>query len=197
MKLCFIGGEDVKRRTMKKIYKKLMHGRILVLEWTTENEEKIAKYKKVLSDYLSEFGNVKILDLKTNSKEVKEEIKKANVIYIPGGLPEIFMKYARKFKLKSALSNFNGTIIGNSAGALVLPKKVIITKDEDHPKTKLLNGLGLVNFSIEVHYHNNDDELRQIRVTPIYAITENSAMIYDTETKEFEFYGKVCVINKN
>jgi len=84
--------------------------------------------------------------------------------------------------------------MGNSAGALVLCKEVVITKDKDNPKTEIVEGLGLVDFSAEVHYNgSNGDELIELaKERTIYAIAENSAIIYDGS---FEFIGKVCVFN--
>ncbi len=66
----------------------------------------------------------------------------------PGGLPKVFFKYARKFGFVNKLKNFDGIIVGNSAGAMVLCKKCIITADEDHPRTEVVEGLGLVDFSV-------------------------------------------------
>lgn len=72
-------------------------------------------------------------------------------------------------------------------------KECIITKDEDHPYTEIVTGLGLVNFSVEVHYNSSRDyELRKLsRGREIYAIPENCAIRYDSNTKIFHFFGDI------
>ena len=198
MIIYFIGGEDVKKRTMKEIYIRALseakNKKVLVLLWTTENEEKRKKYAKILSDYFYDVGAEKVIAVEPNidKEQLEKLIGEVGVIYLPGGLPEVLIKYARKYNLESLLKNFNGVIIGNSAGALALCKDVIITKDEDHPETKIIKGIGLVDFSIEVHYdESRDDELKNLaKDRTIYAVSEDSAIRYDGN---FEFFGKVRV----
>ncbi len=192
MILYFIGGEDVKTRSCYNIMKSAMKdakgNRVLVLMITTEDTTKIERYKHLLLDYFHDLG-AEVSFIYPWSEKVKLD---CDLIYIPGGLPKVFLEYAKKFNLKELLKKFNGVIVGNSAGALVLCKDCIITADEDHPETEVVSGLGLVNFSVEVHYNGNEELMKKlVKDREIYAIEENSAIRYDTETKEFRFFGKV------
>ncbi len=195
MIIYFIGGEDVKRRSCFEIMKSAVNDagvnpKVLVLLLTTEDRTKIDKYTKIIRNYFFDLGVRKIDFIYPWSTDF--EISNYNLIYIPGGLPEVFLKYARKFRLFDKIKKFNGVIVGNSAGALVLCKKCIITADEDHPETKIVEELGLVNFSVEVHYKGNENLMRDLsKNVEVYAISENSTVRYDTVKKEFRFYGKV------
>ncbi len=192
MIIYFIGGEDVKTRSCYSIMKSAMKDakgkRVLILMLTTEDTTKIEKYKHVLLDYFHDLG-AEVSFIYPWSEKVELN---CDLIYIPGGLPKVFLKYAEKFNLKKLLKKFDGVIVGNSAGALVLCKDCIITADEDHPRTHVVPGLGLVDFSVEVHYDGNEELMKQLaKGREIYAVEENSAIKYDTKTKEFRFFGKI------
>ena len=48
-----------------------------------------------------------------------EKIKNADIIFFPGGLPDKMMERIKSFGIYEALCNFDKTIIGYSAGALI------------------------------------------------------------------------------
>ena len=64
-----------------------------------------------------------------------------------------------------------------------------LTKDDDYPESLVIKGLGLVDFSVEVHYNEaSDDELSTLSSDRrIYALPDGSAIFY----KEGKVYKKV------
>ncbi len=193
MIIYFLGGEDVKKRTCFEIMRKALadakNGRVLIIPWTSESKEKVEKYKKILTEYFKDLGakSITFAELSDTQSTLATKINDADLIYIPGGLPEVFLKYAAQKNLTTLLRNYKGVIVGNSAGALVLCRECVITKDEDHPTTKVMPGLGLVDFSVEVHYTpERDEELKELsKGRKIYAIPEHCALVYQDGVLEF------------
>ncbi len=159
------------------IFKDVENSSVMILPWTTEDDDKKEKYFYILEEYFKSLGAVYVDQIK-NPEEFDSNIDRvfrSNIIYLPGGLPWVFMEYANKsMKIRDVLQNYNRIIVGNSVGALVMCKEMIITADEDHPQTEILPGLGLVDFSVEVHYNvSNDEELLQLsQEIKIYVLSE-------------------------
>jgi hypothetical protein len=74
-----------------------------------------------------------------------------------------------------------------SAGALVLGKKRILTIKKGTPVTVIASGIGLVGFSVKVHYDpSRDGELKNLsKEGRIYGIPEHSALVYDDGVLSF------------
>ena len=194
VKIYFLGGEDVNKRKAKEINIKAFDDAgenpiILIFPWTSESKEKIDKYKRILTGYFEYLAaeEVKFANITDSIQTLNQKINSADLIYLPGGLPKILMKYAKKRNLAKLLQKYNKVIIGNSAGALVLCKDCVITKDKYHPKTEVIPGLGLVDFSVEVHYDpSKDEQLKRLSEDrKIYAIPERCAVVYDGKNLEF------------
>ncbi len=198
--LYFLGGENVKERSLEHINRIIFNSvespSVMILPWTTEDDDKKEKYFPILKQYFKSLGAVYVDQIK-NPEEFDSDIDRvfrSNIIYLPGGLPGVFMEYASKsMKIRDVLQSYNGIIVGNSAGALVMCKEMIITADEDHPQIEILPGLGLVDFSVEVHYNgSNDEELLQLsQERKIYALSEQSGMKYDLHLEKLEFLESV------
>ena len=129
-------------------------------------------------------------------KEIEEKIINSNIIFILGGAPDLMMERIRKFKLKSLLKNYQGLMIGYSAGAMIQLDTYHITPDEEYPNFAYLNGLGCLNgFDIEPHYRGSKvqkesiKKVRKEKNLPIYALYEDGGMIMDE--KNLTFFGKV------
>ena len=149
-----------------------------------------------MENYFNALGanNVNFSLYDDGSEDILAALKDARLIYIPGGLPHLFLEKAREVNLKDIIPDSVEVIMGNSAGALVLSEHVIITKDRDYPQTIMVDGLGLVDFSVDVHYDDtHDEELMRISKggIEIYAISENSAIVYDNVDKSMKFRGEI------
>jgi len=202
MRIYFLGGGDVKKRECKGIYEKAFQEvckrpKVLMLPWTTTSEEKRERYKKIIKEYFEDLGaEVKFAEASEPIEEIRRKVSASDVIYLPGGEPDVFMNYARGKRLGKLLKRFQGVIIGNSAGALVLCKECLITRDEEYSETMVIPGLGVVDFCVEVHYDpSKDEELKELsRDRKIYAIPERCALIFDGQ--EFETVGTIYLFHK-
>lgn len=122
------GGEDVKRRTNETLFKDVRKlsssGKILVIPWTSDSLEKETEYSRMFHDYFSHCGFKEVLFLaKTDPEnEIQRKLSEVDTIYLPGGDTEILYREMKQRVLQDRLFEFQGIIIGNSAGAIVLSK---------------------------------------------------------------------------
>ena len=184
MKIYLIGGGDIKIGKLEHIDKQALsespNQNVFVLDLTTDDPEKLERYRVFLRAYFGKLGAKKINFFSTTTpSEVNESITQSGLVYIPGGDTEILMENINKHHLSQVLRSLNGTVVGNSAGALILCDNVVLTKDEDVLETKVIKGVGLVDFSIDVHYDiSHDPELLDLSKDHlIYAIPEESAIV--------------------
>ena len=194
VKLYFIGGESIssgKSIAFKKIFS--ISGEpnsILVFPWTSDNDEKEKKYRKFLPSYFS--GDTKIIfaELEESYESIVCKMNASDMIFLPGGSQELLLQRIKNKKLILAFQKYNKPIVGNSAGALVMCKKYVILKHQDYSlKSEFLEGMNLANISVSVHYlsknpkfyhKSNDSDLKKLSKTrKIYAIPEQSVLVYN------------------
>lgn len=113
-----------------------------------------------------------------------KKIRSADIIYFTGGLPDAMMERLAEFELKDVLKDFNGVVLGCSAGAMIQLEEYHITPDWDYPDFGYYRGLPwLMDFYVEVHYENTDLQNTSIqrvlkeRKKPVYATWHDRAAI--------------------
>jgi peptidase E len=212
VKLYFLGGEDVVKKESKEINKKAFFDAggapvVLIFPWTAKSVDKVDRYRKILTDYFKEIGagNIEFAELSDSFKEIEEKVNKSNLTYLPGGDTRILVERIKNARVDKLLQKFGKVIIGNSAGALALCKECILTKRQAHRETIVFSGLGLVDFSVDVHYNSSKDrELEKLSMDRrIYAIPDKCALVYNNGEISaigdvYMFYkGKKLSVNKN
>lgn len=189
MRLCFIGGGNPLTGELNEVMNYLsnyvgVESKILLVPFATE-ELKLEKWFYSAKKSFEEIGvmHINLLDYRFTSQEMQDEIKEHNVLYFTGGSPEKLMTSLIENELLHVVKEFSGLMIGVSAGALAFCRDCIITKDDDYPETKVIKGLGLVDFSVEVHYDGTiDEELIPLSdKRDIYAIPNGCALFWDAE----------------
>ena len=125
-------------------------------------------------------------------KETEETINKADVIWVLGGhvsfLKRIFDQTGFSKILPKLLES--KVWVGSSAGSCVIGKKPIINLDYDN-KYEVENWLELANIIIEPHvwaphehgtlYEMCIEESLKSKDIPVYALSDNSAVIVENE----------------
>ena len=91
-----------------------------------ENLEKIKKHMNLIINFLDNidinFEEIYVLEKNDNKMEAKEKIRKANLIYLMGGDPNIQLDIISEFDLENEIKNSRATILGMSAGAMCMSK---------------------------------------------------------------------------
>jgi len=151
--------------------------------------EKGGEYYQKMIDSFAPYGIVEsqidwIHYFKDNPKSAILKIQQANIIYFPGGSPDLMMKRIEAFGIKKALESHPGLFIGSSAGAMIQVEDYHISPDFEYPSFRYERGLNLLKgFSIEVHYRRRKKQkaaLRKINRAyhhEIYAIPDDGALI--------------------
>lgn len=186
MELCFIGGGHVLKGELDEVFEELSkrikpNSKVLVVPFATE----ISKYDSWMESLIQVFSKISnvTLDLlheELSTKEMVSMINDSDVLYFIGGRPEKLLKIIEEKELASSIGNYPRLQIGYSAGALAFCRECILTKDDDYPESLVIKGLGLVDFSVEVHYNEaSDDELFALSTErTIYAHPDGSAIFY-------------------
>lgn len=152
------------------------------------NSEYGTHYKEIVSPFLS-YGicenNIKWINQFVDSIDLmKEKIRNSDILFFTGGYPDKMMAKFQKYDLIDEFENFNGIMIGTSAGAMVQISEFHITKDSDYKRYSYYIGLNIIkDFDIEVHFENKEIQnisiLRCIKEKkkPVYSISNNGAVL--------------------
>jgi peptidase E len=122
----------------------------------------------------------------SNHEAKKNLIKKATVLYFPGGAPDLMLKRLKDHGLTEAITSFKGHTIGSSAGAMIHFERTHIYKDKEYRSFKWLEGLNFIkDFDISVHYRRRIQQKKALRKVrrenqlKTYVIPDDSAIIVD------------------
>ncbi|MGW6234831.1 Type 1 glutamine amidotransferase-like domain-containing protein [Peribacillus butanolivorans] len=184
MEICFIGGGNHLNNELGEVFLELSKmikpdAKILIIPFATDN----SRYESWMESIKQAFSimanvSVELLNEDLSEKEMKKSIKEHDVLYFIGGKPERLIHVIEEKGLTPIIKDFQGLIIGYSAGSLAFCNDCIITKDKDYPETIVIKGLGFVGFSVEVHYEDTiEGELIPLsNERMVYAIPNGSAI---------------------
>ncbi|MGX4599588.1 Type 1 glutamine amidotransferase-like domain-containing protein [Faecalimicrobium sp. JNUCC 81] len=141
-------------------------------------------YRDIISPFLSydiqEKNIIWINQFIDDKNYAKDKVKNSDIIFFTGGYPDKMMKRLKEFDLIDVLENYNGIMIGSSAGAMIQIKEYHITKDNDYDKFSYNKGLNIItDFDIEVHYENSD--IQNISISK--CLKEKIKTIYSIENQ--------------
>lgn len=113
-----------------------------------------------------------------------EKIANADVLFFTGGLPEKTTQRLSQMGLTNAVVNFDGVVMGASAGAMFQLDSYHVTPDDDYPTFFFDKGVGLVSgFDLEVHFENTSiqqectQKAKQHHNLPVYAMWHQGGLI--------------------
>jgi peptidase E len=188
-KIYLLGGESIRKRDGEKVNRQAFSDaggspEVLVFSWARANFDKIYQRQELVYNYLRYLGanSVTFVDYSTSQQELQEKISQTNLIYLTGGSPNILIERFKHHGMNHLLKNFDGVIVGRSAGALALCKKYVATI-RTTKQTKIFDGLCLINLTMSAHYTpKKDEQLKKLSIDKqIFAVQKGSALIY-TET---------------
>jgi len=122
-------------------------------------------------------------------EDAMKKIKDADILYFPGGAPDLMMERIIEKGLKEAIEAHRKIYIGSSAGAMIQFENYHISSDAEYPQFTYQTGLNLLKgFSIEVHYRRRKKQKSGMRKVfraykhPILTIPDDGAVVvYDDE----------------
>jgi len=187
-KLYLLGGENVRKRSAREVNEKAFldfkqHPEVVVFPWARASFDRAFCKRKLLTDYFIGLGagSVDFVDYLDSRETIAQRVCGSNLIYMTGGLVIALVERLRKVKVERLLRDYNGVIVGRSAGALALCRKCVITSRRDK-QVRVVEGLGLADITLKVHYKPEKDVVLQqlSKSGKIYAVPSRSAIVYDS-----------------
>jgi dipeptidase E len=199
-KIYLLGGENVFLRSAREINLAALEDagsrvKVLVFPWARASFDNNYRKRKLFSDYLHALGAGEVNFAEYGEQEnISQKLAWADMVYLTGGQASILIERTKKMGLDKLLSTFRGVIIGRSAGALALCTRCITTC-RVNGKVRVVNGLGLVDITLKVHYTPQKDEaLKRFSLKEkIYAVAQGSALVY--EKSRLLAIGEAYVLN--
>ena len=135
-----------------KDYKKI----VFVASNMDNSHENVLVYANILFDSMKmvgiNFDEYLVLDGE-NRKRADEYIMNASLVFLCGGDTYKQHEFFIEINLKELLKNYQGIVIGQSAGALNMADKVFNSPEEqENSEPVFYDGLGLTNINIEPHF---------------------------------------------
>lgn len=192
-KLYFLGGENISRRDARDINLRAFQDaggapKVLVLAWAHASFGRDYRYRKGVFDYFRCLGAsvVDFAEFSEAPEEIARRVWDSDLIYVTGGFASALIERLRNRNVDSLIREYDGVIVGRSAGALALCKRCVVT-DRNKRQAKIVAGLGQANLCIKVHYKPRMDKAlsRLSKEERIYAVPERSALIYDNGALSF------------
>ena len=112
MKLFLIGGGDIKEEEVFEIDKRIVlesgsSPSILIIPWTSSDPKKLEEYGKIMTSYFHKLGAKEVVfaSLSESLEDLETKIKKADLIYLPGGNTEYLIKSVKEKGVTPAFSS--------------------------------------------------------------------------------------------
>jgi len=188
-KLYLLGGENVFKRSAKEVNEKAFQDAgeppvVVVFPWARASFDRKYQKRKILTDYFISLGasTINFIEYSDSNETIAKKMAESNLVYLTGGLASILVERLKNMGVDRLLHGYGSVIVGRSAGALALCKKCIITC-RSNSKVKIINGLGLADLTLKVHYKPEKENAleRLSRQEKIYAVPEGSALVYSND----------------
>jgi dipeptidase E len=188
-----LGGENVFKRDAKEINEKAFWDaggapNVVVFSWARPSLDKNYLRRRRVFDYFRSLGAraVDFAEYSDLPKDIAGKVECSDLIYFTGGQASILVERIRNKDIDAVLRNYDGVIVGRSAGALALCRRFIVT-DRNKRSTKIVDGLGHIDLCVKAHYKpSKDNVLRRLsKQEKIYAVPQRAALVIDNGSLSF------------
>lgn len=166
-----------------------------------KNDHYVEKMIKSFAEKNIKFKNIYIIDSRLTEDEMKNNINSSDIVFILGGNTLKQMEYINKYNLKKAINNEKHILMGVSAGAINMARKVVLAKDlsDDIPSLSIYEGIGVSDYNIEPHCDFNDnvhfkDLIEASFYTNLIIMNDNCFIIVNNKSKKI--YGDYFYLKK-
>ena len=198
-----------KNKLITNIKKYLKQNNAILFIASNKNDfEKIDIYSNLLFESLKLSGIIfkeyNVLDNRTIN-DAQELVEKSDLIFLSGGDTYIQNEFFKEIKLKELLENYNGIIIGQSAGSINMATDVFNSPEQSENSEPIyFDCLGLTEINIEPHWKNNtllfnkDEQyqrkyiIEESKRRDIYAICDGGYILINEDKNEI--YGEVYIV---
>ena len=162
------------------------------------NNDNIVGMKNHLKKVM-DIEDITIIDERISNEDGKNAILNADVVYLLGGDPFTQLEYIKTNNYDDTLKEYDGIILGTSAGAMNMSEKGYYSKDEDYPDSFFYDAMGMTDITIDPHFEiDNEEQIKEAEIFSkehiIVGLPNSSAI--RIEDKQIEYIGK-CYIFEN
>lgn len=152
-----------------------------ISDWNELYSKENGKYYNGIVRGFAAYGisekNISFINYFSDTKEAAvQKIKKADIVYFLGGLPDRMMDRIKEFGVLDILKKYDGIVMGYSAGAVIQLAEYHLSPDDDYSEFNYYEGIPYINeFYMQVHYNCIAMQKKSIqrvlkeRGKPIYA----------------------------
>lgn len=176
---------------MKKFVKRRTKFAFLASEFEKNHEKTDQYFKEVLELFQNiriDFEKSYVVDGRMEKEVAKDVVRSADVIWLAGGDTPTQYQYLLRYELIDILREHSGVIIGMSAGSINLTKMAICTLACGHDKQEIYEGIGCVEFSVELHFNINKVAKELLELSKqymIYGLCDESLILCEGKTRIF------------
>ena len=201
----FNESDDFKEKLTENIKKDLVSYDSLVFICSSPDDYERTDYYynsniKWLNSGGIKFNNYHLLDNRIDRSEANNYIKYSSCVVLMGGITREQIEYIKENNFIETLQNYNGVIIGISAGAINLAVKSLCLEEAKNVETIRYNGIELTDKIIYPHFSIDDPEIvgelvKYSKDTVIYGICECGAII--ERENETIYLGDIYKLSNN
>ena len=152
-------------------------------------------------EFNKKLKKIYIIDSRKTKEEMVCDLKKSNIIFLLGGDTLKQINFINKYDLKDHINRDDAIIMGISAGAINLAKKVILAKDEQDniPELSIYDGIGVTDINIEPHCDfNNKKHWKELKEASLYSkiVVMHDDCFIIIEDDKCNYYGSYLILNK-
>lgn len=194
------------------------NSRVLILPlsydegWITDAHEWRQRYGRGMPEYeelVRPFRSYGIRDrqirwinyYEDDHESCMRKIAKTDILFFTGGFPDWMMQRLYDLGIEDAVREFDGIVMGTSAGALIQLDEFHLTEESGY-EYQYQYGLGLLSgFDMEVHYETDLRHITAIirsledRGKPVVAAPNRGGLLIDGE--HFELLGDAFIFEEN
>ena len=153
---------------------------IMLLIWGVEREEAERKAAELRSAFRDLGGTAEAAWPEESKEELAHKLRGADMVFIADGEPRMMQKAMRFSGMKKLLQGYQGVVMGDAAGALLMPMMALLPPDRYSSTYHMILGLNLVDFSVVPHYTRELDQyvIEASAGRTLFGIPEGSALMY-------------------
>lgn len=133
-----------------------------------------------------------VVDGRMTIEVAQRAVETADVVWLSGGDTPTEFGYLQQYGLDKILKQYDGVIIGMSAGAINMADSAICTLSCGHDRQQIYEALGCVTIHVEPHFLRDSvsDELLELsKEYEIYGLCDESIIVRSND--KTEFYGEI------
>lgn len=181
---------------LRELIVKREHFAFIASDFRKEAQEETDHHAQGIGSLLESIGIrfewYSIIDARMSPEQARKEVEHADVVWLAGGDTPTEYAAMKEYGLCEVLQQHTGVIIGMSAGSINMGREAVCTLTCGHDRQQVYPALGLVEWSVEPHFHPDGplEELLELSKSYcIYGLCDEGAIL--RVDGAYRFYGEI------